>query len=323
MIGGLGDDIYIVDSTTDTITELAGGGTDTIQSSATFTIATLANIENLTLTGTTAINGTGNAGNNIITGNSGNNSLDGGIGNDTLNGGAGNDTYLFAIPATGLGSDTITDASGIDTINFAGTAATIGVRVNLGVTTSQTVANTTKITLTAVDAIENAIGGLGNDRLIGNTLNNRLDGGAGNDSLTGGAGDDTLVGGLGTDNLVGGAGNDQFVFNGITAFSATTFGLDNIADFSAGDKIVLSKTVFAALTSVAGAGFSAASDFAVVTDDADAANSSASIVYNAVLGSLFYNQNGAAAGFGTGGEFASVSILDAPTLVASDFIVTV
>ena len=85
----------------------------------------------------------------------------------------------------------------------------------------------------------------------------------------------------------------------------------------------MSKTVFAALTSVAGAGFSAASDFAVVTDDADAAISSASIVYNAVFGSLFYNQNGAAAGFGTGGEFASVSIIDAPTLLANDFIVTV
>ena len=311
--------------------------TDTVSSAATATLA--ATKTNLTLTGTTNVNGTGNIGNNIITGNSGNNLLDGAAGNDTLIGGAGNDTllgslgndnldggagddtYLFTL--TGLGNDIIRDASGTDTISFAGAAATLGARVNLGVTTAQTVVGTTKITLTAVDAIENAIGGLGNDRLIGNTLNNRLDGGAGNDALVGGAGNDTLVGGLGTDNLVGGAGNDQFVFNGTTTFSATTFGLDNIADFSAGDKIVLSKTVFAALTSVAGAGFSAASDFAVVTDDADAAISSASIVYNAVFGSLFYNQNGAAAGFGTGGEFASVSIIDAPTLLANDFIVTV
>uniref|UniRef100_UPI0004806707 M10 family metallopeptidase C-terminal domain-containing protein n=1 Tax=Dolichospermum circinale TaxID=109265 RepID=UPI0004806707 len=212
---------------------------------------------------------------------------------------------------------------GTDTISFAGAAATLAARVNLGVNTAQTVLGTTKITLTAVDAIENAIGGLGNDRLIGNALNNSLTGGAGNDSLAGGAGNDTLVGGLGTDNLLGGAGDDQFVFNGVTAFSATTFGLDNIADFSAGDKIVLSKTVFAALTSVAGAGFSVASEFGVVTDDADAAISSALIVYNPTLGSLFYNQNGTAAGFGTGGEFAAVSILGASTLVASDFIVTV
>ena len=311
--------------------------TDTVTSGVTATL--VAAKTNLTLIGTANVNGTGNAVNNTVTGNSGNNQLDGtagndtligglgndtligGLGNDNLDGGAGDDTYLFTL--TGLGNDIIRDASGTDTISFAGAAATLSARVNLGVTTPQTVLSATKITLTAVNAIENAIGGLGNDRLIGNTLNNRLDGGAGNDSLAGGAGDDTLVGGLGTDNLVGGAGNDQFVFNGATAFSATTFGLDNIADFSAGDKIVLSKTVFAALTSVAGAGFSAASDFAVVTDDADAAISSARIVYNAVLGSLFYNQNGATAGFGTGGEFASVSIIGDPTLVANDFIVTV
>ena len=99
LIGGTGDDIYIVDSTTDTITELASGGTDTIQSSVTYTIAA-ANVENLTLTGITAINGTGNAGNNVITGNGGNNTLDGGAGNDRLTGGTGNDTLIG-----GLGTD--------------------------------------------------------------------------------------------------------------------------------------------------------------------------------------------------------------------------
>ena len=66
LIGGLGDDIYIVDSATDIITENANEGIDTIQSSFTYSIAARPNIENLTLTGTTAINGTGNAGNNII-----------------------------------------------------------------------------------------------------------------------------------------------------------------------------------------------------------------------------------------------------------------
>ena len=314
--------------------------TDTVSSTATAAATTLAATKtNLTLIGT-AVNGTGNAGNNTVTGNSGNNQLDGaagndiliggagndtligGAGNDSLDGGAGNDTYRFTLAT--LGNDIIRDTSGIDTISFDGAAATLGATVNLGLTTAQTVVGTTQITLTAVDTIENAIGGSGNDRLTGNALNNTLTGGAGNDSLTGGAGDDTLVGGLGTDSLVGGAGNDQFVFNG-TAFSATTFGIDTIADFSAGDKIALSKAVFAAVTSVAGAGFSVGSNFAVATSAASAATSSAQIVYvlgtGTVNGGLYYNQNGATAGFGTGAQFAS--IVGTPTLAASDFIVTV
>jgi Ca2+-binding RTX toxin-like protein len=49
-------------------------------------------VENLTLTGAAAINGTGNAGNNVITGNTADNLLNGSAGNDTLNGGAGLDT---------------------------------------------------------------------------------------------------------------------------------------------------------------------------------------------------------------------------------------
>jgi hypothetical protein len=72
--------------------------TDTLVASVTTTLS--ANVENLTLTGTSAINGTGNAGNNVITGNGGNNVLNGGSGNDNLNGGAGRDTLTG-----GLGTD--------------------------------------------------------------------------------------------------------------------------------------------------------------------------------------------------------------------------
>ncbi|MFN6028987.1 MAG: bluetail domain-containing putative surface protein, partial [Dolichospermum sp.] len=102
LIGGLGNDIYIVDSTTDTITENASAGTDTIQSSVTYTIAALANVENLTLTGTAAINGTGNGGNNVITGNSANNILNGGAGKDTLTGGLGRDRFDYRTLADSL-----------------------------------------------------------------------------------------------------------------------------------------------------------------------------------------------------------------------------
>ena len=92
MLGGAGDDTYVVDATSDVVTELAGEGTDTIQSGVTYTLG--AEVENLTLTGTTAINATGNTLDNILTGNSGANTLSGGAGDDTMVGGAGNDIYV-------------------------------------------------------------------------------------------------------------------------------------------------------------------------------------------------------------------------------------
>jgi Ca2+-binding RTX toxin-like protein len=111
MVGGAGNDTYVVNVATDVVTELANEGTDTVQSSVTYTLT--ANVENLTLTGTTAINGTGNALNNTLIGNSANNRLTGGAGNDTLNGGAGND-LLYG----GNGNDTFTfnKGDGKDTV---------------------------------------------------------------------------------------------------------------------------------------------------------------------------------------------------------------
>jgi Ca2+-binding RTX toxin-like protein len=82
MAGGAGNDTYVVDNAGDTVTENANEGTDLVQSSASFTLS--ANLENLTLTGSGNVNGTGNSLNNVITGNSGNNVLDGGAGADTL-----------------------------------------------------------------------------------------------------------------------------------------------------------------------------------------------------------------------------------------------
>ncbi|HMY00859.1 MAG TPA: calcium-binding protein, partial [Agitococcus sp.] len=95
-------DTYVVDALGDVVTENVNEGTDTVQSSVTYTL--VANVENLTLTGTNAINGTGNTLNNVITGNTANNVLSGGTGNDTLNGGAGSDTYRYS---KGDGQDVI------------------------------------------------------------------------------------------------------------------------------------------------------------------------------------------------------------------------
>jgi Ca2+-binding RTX toxin-like protein len=327
LLGGAGNDTYIVDSTTDTITDSAG--TDTIQSGVDLSLVVYATIENLNLTGAALI-GTGNGLGNTITGNGGDNTLNGGAGNDTLLGdagndtliggtgndtlvgGTGNDTYLFSITTTSLGTDTITEAvvGGQDTIDFSGTTAAI--RLNLGITTTQTlVANGSKVTLTAANAIENVIAGAGADRIIGNDLDNRLVGGAGNDALIGGIGNDTLVGGAGNDALIGGTGNDVFSFAGNSAFTLVSQGLDTIQDFTPGnDQISLSKSVFASLTSVA-------NEFAVVEDDDLAGTSNGLIVYSSSSGSLFYNENGAAGGFGAGGEFAILATV--PNLTASNF----
>ena len=49
MSGGDGNDTYLVDSTSDTITENSSEGTDEIQSSVTYTASS--NVEKLTLTG--------------------------------------------------------------------------------------------------------------------------------------------------------------------------------------------------------------------------------------------------------------------------------
>lgn len=90
IFGGDGDDTFIISNAAQKIVETANHGTDTVESTVTYTLG--ANIENLTLLGKKDINGTGNDDGNVITGNKGNNVLSGGAGNDTLDGAHGNDT---------------------------------------------------------------------------------------------------------------------------------------------------------------------------------------------------------------------------------------
>jgi len=113
MIGGLGNDSFVVNVVGDVVTENLNEGTDTVNSSVTYTLP--ANVENLTLTGASPINGTGNGLINTITGNAANNQLNGGAGNDTINGGIGIDSLtggigndIFRFTTTGQ-IDTVTD----------------------------------------------------------------------------------------------------------------------------------------------------------------------------------------------------------------------
>ncbi len=173
MTGGFGNDLYVVDSLGDTVVEQAGGGHDIVRASVSHTLS--ANVEDLELTGTASIDGTGNVGQNTLRGNAGANRLDGGQGADFMAGGAGDDTYVV---------DNVSDVT----------------YENAGQGTDTVLSS---ISLTLLNEVENlvltgssAINGVGNTQanvIIGNGGDNILDGGAGADILLGGGGNDVFV----------------------------------------------------------------------------------------------------------------------------------
>lgn len=215
MIGGLGNDTYSVDNTDDVVTEAANQGTDTVNASVSFTLG--ANVENLTLTGTSNLTGTGNALNNTLTGNSGNNTLTGGAGNDVLNGGSGddrmtggtgNDSYYInneydrVIESSNQGADTVYATMYIILGNNVENLVLLGSGYRSGA------GNDLDNKMTGSEGESSLDGRGGNDTLMGLDGNDVLYGGSGNDRLDGGTGNDRLTGGFGVDTLKGGSGND-------------------------------------------------------------------------------------------------------------------
>lgn len=168
MAGGLGDDSYVVDTAGDVISELPGGGYDTVYAGVDYTIA--AEVEALVLQGA-ARHGTGNAKGNALLGTVGNDTLDGAGGADTMTGGLGDDTYIVdnavdaIVEAAGGGTDTV-----IASVDF-----TLGSEVE-------------NLTLTGLAR-----------KATGNVLDNVLTGTAFEDVLDGKAGADTMIGGSGND----------------------------------------------------------------------------------------------------------------------------
>ncbi|MBE9256247.1 cadherin domain-containing protein [Dolichospermum sp. LEGE 00246] len=201
LIGGSGNDTYVVDNVGDVIAESLNGGIDTVESSITWTLK--ANLENLTLTGTASINGTGNTLNNTLIGNTGNNTLNGGAGADTLIGGIGNDSYYV---------DNVADTI-IENINEGTDSVSSTISYTL-------TANVENLTLTRIDAINGT----------GNSLNNSIAGNIAANILTGGAGNDILNGGAGADTLIGGIGNDSYYVDNVadTIIENINEGIDNV-----------------------------------------------------------------------------------------------
>jgi subtilisin family serine protease len=145
--GGAGSDQYMVDSPEDSIVEEVNEGTDLVLSSITYALG--ANIENLSLTGLAAINGTGNELNNIVFSSAGNNVLDGGSGTDTA-------SYAYAAGA---------------------------VSVRLGTTGAQNTGASGTDTLLRIEGLH---GSAFNDKLTGDAAANVIEGGSGSDTVVGG-----------------------------------------------------------------------------------------------------------------------------------------
>nr|WP_316653164.1 calcium-binding protein [uncultured Gellertiella sp.] len=291
MAGGAGDDTYIVDNAGDVVEEVnwyfQGGksyylGTDTVKSSlAAYTLT--GGVENLILTGT-AIEGTGNDGDNILTGNAENNRLYGGDGNDTLDGGAGADHM-----EGGKGDDIYIVDGPDDVVTENAGEGTDTVRTSLE---SYTLAKN-------VENLE--LLGSFNLQGHGNALNNHI---------LGNSGDNYLYGGLGNDTLTGGAGRDTFVFS--TKLNAAT-NVDHITDFSVvDDTILLDHHIFTKL----GVGALATKAFTSNTSG-HATHATDRIIYDTKSGKLWYDDDG------TGHHAATlIAIIDTHAkLTAADFAV--
>ena len=256
MVGGNGNDTYFVENIGDEVIELTGGGVDTVVSFlANYKLDS--NVENLTIGGTAAGNGSGNALGNSINGTNAANTLAGWGGNDSIYALGGND-----IVSGGAGDDILDGGDGVDTVTFK-IGATGGVSVDLSITAKQN----TGQGIDKITNFENLEGTQFDDTLIGNNGVNKISALGGNDIIRGRGGDDDLT---------GGNGNDTFVFE-----AAAENGVDRIRGFTSGSDKLFFDTDF---------GYDAAAGFTVGTE---AVGSGAQFVWDSVKFNLYYDADGA------------------------------
>lgn len=312
MEGGAGNDTFHVNVGQDQVVELPGGGIDLVIASASVNLA--AEVENLTLLTSLALNANGNALGNLINANPGANRIASGGGNDTLYGLAGDDTLDgdggHDVLIGGTGADSMPGGTGNDryVVDHAGDLVVEAAGGGL----DQVLAY---VDVTLAEQVESlallgaAVAGTGNalgNTLAGNALANLLRGLGGNDTLAGGDGADTLEGGAGNDLLTGGTGGDRF------RLGAPDGSFDRVQDFVPGsDLIEVRAADYGGLLSegplapgqFAGAGI--------------AVGAGAQFVYVPATGALRWDADGA-------GGAASVTVAmltGAPLLAAADILV--
>lgn len=229
--GGIGDDTFVVDHEEEVVIENIDEGTDTVQSYIPYVLGN--NVENLTLLGSNANNGTGNALDNLMQGNdadnvlsalAGDDTIQAGDGDDILEGGDGDDTL-----SGGEGADHLKGGKGFDIADYEG--ASSGVTMHLGYGRGafgeakgdiyesidgvilsnfddRGVGSSGEDFFMGRDGDDFVDGRSGDDQLLGETGHDILEGGDGDDTLDGGKDDDFLHGDKGNDQLIGGEGHD-------------------------------------------------------------------------------------------------------------------
>jgi len=327
LVGGAGDDIYIVNNTKAKVTETSGNGSDTVYSSVTFVLGN--NLENLVLMGNSNINAKGNSLNNNLIGNNGNNIVDGQAGNDILDGRSGNDTLIG-----GIGSDTFIISSGTDAIMDLGLGgdslqvslgATVNATIKSAWTASSDTLNEGAVSITTKGFAVNVSASTGSDgysilntgsasSLVGSAAGDSLKGGKGNDLIIGNAGNDFIYGGAGKDILTGGSGSDTFIFNTTPNKSSN---IDTLTDFSSGvDKLQFDKAIFKSIGSTGTLNADAFYANAGATSGHDTTDR---FVYNTTSGYLYYDADGS--GKNVAVQIALIGVASHPDLVVTDFIV--
>ena len=290
LYGGKGDDFLFGDAGNDRLLggigydDLDGGAdVDTVDYSQSLSAVTVnlstgatsgGDAAGDTLTGFENINGS-NVGNDTLTGNAAANVINGLGGADVMRGGLGNDTYLVD-----LASDLVQEAVNAGTDSIKSTV------------TFTMAANTERLYLLGIAAINGTGLNVNNDLIIGNGAANKLNGLTGNDTLT------------------GALGLDVFLFN--TVLNATT-NHDTITDFSVvDDTIQLENAIFTLLTATGTLTGAAFRDLSLGAQDANDI-----IIYNRATGDLFYDSNGLTAG----GQTLFADVTNNTALTFADFVV--